>query len=354
MSPAARTRVTPDAHPNAIEPQHGACAVRGFRLPSAATASMEECWVVSEDALTLDVEGIGSYTLMWTATEDASQATGYAAPEGLLNDSATAVEGRVDIPEVLALAAGFAYTEGIIASLADIRSMAVCADRPDIVRMQLVDVERAQVSRRNVVITSSCGICGGRDALESALTDMPQVTRALRLSSEDIHRFMRKMRERQTVFTRTGGAHAAALFAQDGRLLAIAEDLGRHNALDKVIGYCLLAQQDLRGCVAVLSSRLSYELVAKSARAGLEIVAAVSAPSSLAIEVAQRCGITLCGFVRGEGATVYSHPERIRELAERSADRQAEPSIDTAVRLGRNLLCCFAAPTATLSSATPA
>lgn len=311
----------PPTQANAIAPQHGARAVAAYRLPTAQDA--EECWVVSEDALTIDVEAVGNYTLMWTATEDITQAVGFDAADGILGSTA--------VPEVLALAAGFAFTEGLIAGLDDIASLAVCADRPDIVRMQLRHPDRVDVARRNVVVTSSCGICGGRERLAGSLAEMPPVARTLRLSSADFRHFMAAMRQRQTVFTRTGGAHAAALFSADGRLQSFAEDLGRHNALDKVIGKGLLEGLNLRACIAVVSSRLSYELVAKAARAGIEVVAAVSAPSSLAIEVAQRCGITLCGFVRDQFATVYSHPERIDELAGAAAEptTPAELSITT-------------------------
>jgi FdhD protein len=315
MSQRSSNAAVADVHQDLIGPQHGARAVAGFRLPASAPPAAEICWVVGEDALTLDVEDVGSYTLMWTATEDAMQAVGFVVPDGVLGSS--------DVPEVLALAAGFAFTEGIIAGLDDIRSMAVCPDRPDIVRVQLMHPGQVRVARRNVVITSSCGVCGGRDRLEGALAEMPPVSHTLRLSSAALPHFMAEMRQQQTVFTHTGGAHAAALFSADGRLQAFAEDLGRHNALDKVIGKCLLEGRNLRACIAVLSSRLSYELVAKAARAGIEVVAAVSAPSSLAIKVAQRCGITLCGFVRNEFATVYSHPQRIEELARAAGEQSA-------------------------------
>ncbi|NMM26910.1 MAG: formate dehydrogenase accessory sulfurtransferase FdhD [Glaciimonas sp.] len=314
-----------DGHPNSIEPLHGARAVAGFRLSASTSPAAETCWVVSEDALTVDIEGVGSYMLMWTATEDAMQAVGFIAPDGVL--------GSHGVPEVLALAAGFAFTEGIIAGLDDIRSMAICPDRTDIVRVQLKHPGRVRVARRNIVVTSSCGVCGGRDKLDGALVEMPPVPHTLQLSSTDFLPFMAEMRHRQTVFTHTGGAHAAALFSADGQLQAFAEDLGRHNALDKVIGKCMLEGRNLKACIAVLSSRLSYELVAKAARAGIEVVAAVSAPSSLAIEIAQRCGITLCGFVRNELATVYSHPERIKELARAKGEQSTSAATaDGAVR----------------------
>jgi FdhD protein len=119
------------------------------------------------------------------------------------------------------------------------------------------------------------------------------------------------MRSGQVLFDRTGATHAAAIFSHRGDLLAIAEDIGRHNALDKAIGKCLLGNIDTSGCAVCLSGRVSFELAAKSARAGIELIAAVSAPSSLAVRVAEACNITLCGFVRGEKATIYTHPRRI-------------------------------------------
>jgi FdhD protein len=133
----------------------------------------------------------------------------------------------------------------------------------------------------------------------------------LRVSPTVLRAVGQEMHGRQQLFSRTGGTHAAGIFNADGTLLAMAEDLGRHNALDKAIGKCLLRNLPLAGCGAMLSGRVSLELVAKALRAGLEIMAAVSAPSSVAIDAAERCNITLCGFVRGERATVYTHPRRI-------------------------------------------
>lgn len=263
--------------------------------------------MVDEDALTIDVADVGTYTLMWTPTEDVAQAAGFVAGEGVL--------GEVELPERLALAVGFAFTEGIIAGLQDIASMEVCPERADIVRMRLVAPEQVKVRRSNVMMTSSCGVCGGRDMVEGGLVDLPRVGDTLRMSVTEFAPLMEAMRQRQAVFSITGGAHAAMVFSADRQILAVAEDLGRHNALDKAIGKCLLQQKTLAGCGVVLSSRLSFEMIAKSARAGFELVAAVSAPSSLAIAMAERLGLTLCGFVRGECATVYTHPARIRELA---------------------------------------
>lgn len=288
--------------------QNGIHAVSAHRMSAAcAHPDQSDCWVVDEDALTIDVADVGTYTLMWTATEGAALAAGFMAGEGVL--------GETEIPERLALAVGFAFTEGIISGLQDIAAMEVCPERPDIVRMRLVAPAQVKVRRSNVLMTSSCGICGGRDVLEAGLADLPGVTDTLCLSVAALVPLMEAMQQRQAIYRVTGGTHAALVFSADQRIFAAAEDLGRHNALDKVIGKCLLQRKKLSGCGVVLSSRLSFEMIAKSARAGFEVVAAVSAPSSLAIAMAERLGITLCGFVRGECATVYTHPGRIRELA---------------------------------------
>jgi len=122
---------------------------------------------------------------------------------------------------------------------------------------------------------------------------------------------MAQMRQGQQIFEQTGGSHAAAIFDQSGQVLAVAEDLGRHNALDKAIGMVLLHRGSVVGCGVVLSSRLSLEMVLKAVRTGLQMLLAVSAPTSLAIEVADKFGVTLCGFVRGRRATVYTHPQRV-------------------------------------------
>ncbi len=126
----------------------------------------------------------------------------------------------------------------------------------------------------------------------------------------------RDMQARQELFQRTGGTHAAGILSAKGELIALGEDIGRHNALDKAIGRCILGKRPTDGCGLVLSGRVSVELIVKAARAGIELVAAVSAPSSLAIDAAKRCNITLCGFVRDTRATVYTHPHRIIGLEE--------------------------------------
>jgi len=259
--------------------------------------------VVEEDVLTVDVEGVGLYTLMWTPTAVADSAHGFTLGDGLL--------GEVERPEGLALAMGFALSEGLISSLAEILSLSVCADNPKVVKVQLHAPENVQPHRKNVVINSSCGICGPKEIVEDNAFGLRAVDTSFSLQRSDLSRLMKLMRAEQKLFDETGGSHAAAIFDSDAEILVVAEDLGRHNALDKAIGTVLLARGNLTGCGVMLSSRLSLEMVVKAVRAGLEIMLAVSAPTSLATEVAQRFGVTLCGFVRAKRATVYTHPERV-------------------------------------------
>lgn len=263
------------------------------------------CQVVREDVLTIEVEGIGGYSLMWTPTEEPPGDAGYSAEDGVLADG--------DIPEALALAAGFVFTEGIVDALSDIAAMWICRDRPDVVNVRLAHPEAATVRRRDVVVKSACGVCGGREQLFAGITCTATPTGEMLLRLSDLATIREDMHESQRVFAATGGTHGASIFGPDLRLLSVAEDLGRHNALDKVIGRHLLLGRSFAGCGAFISSRVSYEMAAKAVRAGLEVLAAISAPSSLAIELAQHHGLTLCGFVRDDRAMVYAHPQRIVE-----------------------------------------
>lgn len=262
-----------------------------------------DCQVVREDVLTIDVEHVGSYALMWTPTEEPPGEVGYTPQDGVLADDG--------VPEALALAAGFAFTEGLIDALGDVAAMWICGDRLDVVHLRLLRPQAAHVRRRNVVVNSSCGVCGGREQLVDDLALARAAGDRLRLSVADLIAIRSEMQARQAVFGGTGGTHGAALFGPDREVLVVAEDLGRHNAMDKVIGHRLLSGHGFDGCGAFISSRVSYEMTAKAIRAGLEILAAISAPSSLAIEMAERHGLTLCGFVRDDRAMVYSQSQRI-------------------------------------------
>lgn len=287
-----------------VPPERGMRSVVAHRLDAASIAPAQEgCWVVEEQALRVEVRDVGHYTLMCTPTGSA-HAAGYLPQDGLLGEGGE--------PGALALAAGFLLTEGLINAIGDVASLAVCPDSASVVQVRLVDPARAHSTRRSGVVASSCGMCANVEDLVELDGGGLRVANTLVLSAAQVHRHMQTMRARQAIFARTGGTHAAALFDAEGTLLALAEDLGRHNALDKVIGHCLLHGVPSTGGCVLLSGRVSLEMVTKAARAGIELVAAVSAPSSMAIDAARRVGITLCGFVRGDRMTAFTHPVRLR------------------------------------------
>ncbi len=274
------------------------------RIDEANAPAQEGCWVVEEQALRIEVAEVGNYILMSTPTGPI-QAMGYCVPEGLL--------GECGEPGELALAAGFLFTEGIIHAMSDVASMALCPDAPGVVKVHLLEPAGVHSARRSGLVSSSCGLCGNVDSLETVFPAALRVGRTRVVSGTQVHQYMQAMQGQQFIFGSTGGTHAAAMFDEHDGLLAAAEDLGRHNALDKVIGHCLLQDIPSAGCCVVLSGRVSLEMIVKAARAGIELVAAVSAPSSMAIDAAQRAGITLCGFVRGTRLTAYTHPQRLHQ-----------------------------------------
>ena len=171
--------------------------------------------------------------------------------------------------------------------------------------------DASTVAERHFVATASCGICGKASIDEVALRtdplpDGPVVSRSMILALPDL------LREAQAAFDETGGLHAAGLFTPDGELLGLREDVGRHNALDKLVGSQVLAgAMPLHDRILMVSGRVSFEIVQKAAVAGIPIVCAVSAPSDLAIETAERLGVTLVGFLRGDGFNVYAKDGRI-------------------------------------------
>jgi len=214
------------------------------------------------------------------------------------------------------LACGFLFTEGLIAP-GEVRRVAYCDNLPgeeqryNVVSVTLERPFDAEHLRRNFYANSSCGVCG-KAALEDIevrcepVAPGPEVDLGLIVGLPD------RLREAQAVFERTGGLHAAGLFTPSGEVLTVREDVGRHNAVDKVIGERYLAGQvPASETILQVSGRASFEIVQKSAVAGIPIVSAVSAPSSLAVEAADRFGMTLVGFVRDGRANVYTHPERV-------------------------------------------
>jgi FdhD protein len=172
-------------------------------------------------------------------------------------------------------------------------------------------VERALAERRQITTNSSCGLCGRR-TIESLSADVAPIEASWTVPGDVLVRLPQQLRAGQTVFDETGGLHAAGLFSPNGVLADVAEDVGRHNAVDKVVGRMLMLEQlPLTNHLLCVSGRTSFEIVQKALFAGIPIVAAVSAPSSLAIDLARTFGVTLVGFVRGDRFNIYAHPERI-------------------------------------------
>jgi FdhD protein len=165
--------------------------------------------------------------------------------------------------------------------------------------------------QRSFYTSSSCGVCG-KGALEAVAVEAPRVESQLRVPLSLVSSLPDALRGAQAAFAATGGLHATGLFTAHGDLLCAREDVGRHNAFDKVVGWAFLQQRlPLHDCVICVSGRLSFELVQKAAVAGVPVLVAVGAPSSLAVELARDRGITLCGFVRDGRANVYSEPWRV-------------------------------------------
>jgi FdhD protein len=214
------------------------------------------------------------------------------------------------------LAAGFLIAERVIRGADDLGTIAHCADGENIVNVTLANgsresIERLLAQRRQVTTTSSCGLCG-RQTIESLALDAAPIRASWTVTAAAIAALPETLRARQAVFDDTGGLHAAGLFTRDGVAVAVAEDVGRHNAVDKIVGRMLMNEAlPLADHLLCVSGRTSYEIVQKAVIAGIPLVAAVSAPSSLAIELAEALGVTLIGFVRGDGFNVYAHPERI-------------------------------------------
>jgi len=219
------------------------------------------------------------------------------------------------------LAAGFLLSEGVIRTAADVGAVEHCRhpDHPDVhnvVDVYLIGEAASSLDehlreRRNVLANSSCGLCG-RVTIESLRTRAAPLPIAWTMTIDAAAAMPDRLRERQRVFEGTGGIHAAGLFTPDGVCVRAAEDVGRHNAVDKVIGSMLLDERlPLDRFGLAVSGRASYEIVQKAWLGGIHLVCAVSAPSSLAVDLADEAGITLLGFARGGGFNVYTHAGRL-------------------------------------------
>ncbi|MBX3213456.1 MAG: formate dehydrogenase accessory sulfurtransferase FdhD [Labilithrix sp.] len=221
------------------------------------------------------------------------------------------------------LVLGFLLAEGVITGAGDVSSVVHCGRATDEGRENTIDVtlapgvrppiddETGMLARRGTLVTSACGVCGRR-SIDDLLARVAPLPSGGRVARAVIAGAIEGLRERQPVFARTGGCHAASLVGFDGRHVATFEDVGRHNAVDKVIGSRVLAgAAPLAGHLLVVSGRSSFEIVQKALAAGIPLVASVSAPSSLAVDLARRANVTLAGFVREGSMTIYAGAERV-------------------------------------------
>ncbi len=218
------------------------------------------------------------------------------------------------------LAAGFLFTEGILRERKQLKSVQFCGPSRNVVRLEIQpDVEfDLKKLERHFYTSSSCGVCG-KASIEALRVQSAYALNAsdtsfnLEVNQAVIHELPKQLRIRQGIFDCTGGLHACAFFDKDGNLLEVREDVGRHNALDKLIGHYFLKDQvPLRAAILLVSGRASFELVQKATMAGIQIFAAVGAPSSLAVELAKDANMTLLGFVRDQRFNIYHGSERIK------------------------------------------
>ncbi|HET7054952.1 MAG TPA: formate dehydrogenase accessory sulfurtransferase FdhD [Thermomicrobiales bacterium] len=228
------------------------------------------------------------------------------------------------------LAAGFLLAEGIVTRFEQIRQMEFCVgpaataiQQYNIVSVEVTDPDLTNRSEAHIrTAVSACGVCGKASLDELSLRGVEPVSSDVQISQEVIEKLPQLLRERQALFESTGGLHGAALITVSGDVLAVREDVGRHNAVDKLLGWALLNPKPAEDrAILMVSGRLSYELAQKAAVGRIPVLAGVSAPSSLAVELAREFGLTLIGFLRGDSFNIYAGQGRIR--LRQPADLQA-------------------------------
>ena len=226
------------------------------------------------------------------------------------------------------LAAGFLLTEGLLRRPGDVVEIAHCrqgeaANYQNLLNVFLSPSVEVNLERltRHVFASSSCGLCG-KASIEAVQQHFPPVESQLAMSSQTLLALPKRLRAGQETFQQTGGLHAAAVFDERGKLVVLREDVGRHNAVDKVIGWGFLGRKlPFDRHALLVSGRASFEIMQKALAARIPVVCAVSAPSSLAVEFARESGQTLVGFLRGDSFNVYSHPERISDGQPRKVEK---------------------------------
>jgi FdhD protein len=254
------------------------CNVTVYDHSSNAMVNSERS-VIVESALVIGVNGKSDYTIMRTPGNDRE------------------------------LAAGFLFTEGIIESVNEIMMLRECPETPHAIAVQTANASAAPVNR-NLVVSSSCGLCGRAD-MDALLDSLGRITEGIEVPYSVIYDIPRQVIPAQYLFKAAGATHAAALFDEEGTIFVVREDIGRHNAMDKVIGAALLRGKPTAKMGVFLSGRVSLELIIKAARSGISVMVSVSAPTDAAVTMADKLGITLTCFARESGFTIYAHPERI-------------------------------------------
>lgn len=212
------------------------------------------------------------------------------------------------------LAVGFLFTEGLIHSIEEVLTVSHCTDissnRVNVYLKDHTDKDSQYFASRRAPSYSSCGICG-KEMISDFSLSAQKIEKTIHVTFPHLEKLQNMLMKGQRIFHDTGGTHAAGIFDRHGTLLALSEDIGRHNALDKTIGKLLLARKTGEAKILILSSRLSYEMVIKAARINAEIITGVSSATSLAIELAKSVEMTLIGFHRGQKGNIYSCPERV-------------------------------------------
>ncbi|MFC1635337.1 formate dehydrogenase accessory sulfurtransferase FdhD [Planctomycetota bacterium] len=261
------------------ENQHSTDNVNVFRVYSSGSIEHTCDNVITEQPVTIMIDRVGSFTVMCTPSD------------------------------IEALAIGFIFSEGMINSIDDVVETYTKPELPNVIGIEVQDPTKISIGR-NLIVASSCGMCGVRN-IEKMIQTIQPCEQTFKVTDHLLVETMQKLRSLQNIFDLTGGSHSAAIFDSSSEIISFAEDIGRHNALDKAIGKCLLTGRTPQGCGVALSGRVSLEIVTKAAKAGIELIAAVSAVSSYAVSVSEKWNITLCGFVRLDKMNVYTKPDRI-------------------------------------------
>ena len=257
-----------------------------LKVTNSTTSSPGPDWVASEAPLEVRIGGIPTTVLMRTPGNDEE------------------------------LVRGFLYGEGVVSSAEDIVSVGPVHSSPEdvggsVINVQLAPTRQGRTLDREFYSNASCGVCG-KKTIESLEVKGAIAKSRLTVHGSLLRNLPDRLRDAQTTFARTGGVHAAGLFTSDGALVALREDVGRHNALDKIIGWALVeGRLPLSSYLLLVSGRVSYEIVQKAVVAAIPFIAAVGAPSSLAIDLAERFHLTLVGFLKRDSMNIYTHPERL-------------------------------------------